>query len=183
MKKRIIYSLLIIILILGLFFGYHYLNKSSFIKTNNTNDKQIIDSRLAILIESVPGSGNYENATSFSSSGYYINTELTKCDHGSEITWNSENQTISLSSDGDDKCHLYFEAILESIAITTNPTTTTYNKGATFSNSGMVVTATYSNNYSKAITDYNYTAPSLADAGTKTYLFLILIIILQKQLI
>lgn len=48
---------------------------------------------------------------------------------------------------------------LSSIAITTAPTTTSYTAGQAFSPAGMVVTATYDNGSTAAVTDYTY-APS-----------------------
>lgn len=45
---------------------------------------------------------------------------------------------------------------LESIAVTTQPTTTTYTEGETFKTDGMVVTATYANGYTQDVTDYTY---------------------------
>ena len=56
---------------------------------------------------------------------------------------------------------------LVSIAITTAPTKTAYTAGETFDNTGMVVTATYSNTTTKAVTGYTVT-PSGALATTDT---------------
>lgn len=51
--------------------------------------------------------------------------------------------------------------MLKSIAITTPPTKTTYTAGETFDPSGMVVTATYSDGTTAAVTDYSV-SPSAA---------------------
>ena len=51
---------------------------------------------------------------------------------------------------------------LESIAVTTQPTTTTYEYGDTFSSSGMVVTATYSDGATSAVTGYTTSPSALA---------------------
>jgi len=56
---------------------------------------------------------------------------------------------------------------LASLAVTTAPTTTSYAVGATFASAGMVVTATYTDNSTAAITGYSVT-PSGALAGTDT---------------
>ena len=47
--------------------------------------------------------------------------------------------------------------VLSSIAVTTAPTTTTYDEGDYFDPTGMVVTATYTDNSTEAVTDYTYT--------------------------
>jgi len=45
---------------------------------------------------------------------------------------------------------------LSGIAVTTAPTKTTYNEGETFDPTGMVITATYSDNSTEAVTGYSY---------------------------
>ena len=57
---------------------------------------------------------------------------------------------------------------LESIAVTTQPTTTTYEYGDTFSSSGMVVTATYSDGATAAVTGYTTSPSALSAVGTQT---------------
>ena len=59
------------------------------------------------------------------------------------------------------------ESELVSIAITTPPTKTSYTEGETFDSTGMAVTATYSDESTKTITDYTYT-PNTALATTDT---------------
>ena len=48
------------------------------------------------------------------------------------------------------------EVTLSKIAVTQAPTTTEYTEGQTFNTAGMVVTATYSDNTTKAVTNYTY---------------------------
>lgn len=57
---------------------------------------------------------------------------------------------------------------LEGIAVTTQPTTTTYEYGDTFSSSGMVVTATYSDGATAAVTGYTTSPSALSTVGTQT---------------
>jgi endonuclease I len=59
-------------------------------------------------------------------------------------------------------------ATLSSIAVTTQPAKTTYYVGDTFSSSGLVVTGTYDDSTTKAITDYTLSTPDMTSAGTKT---------------
>jgi len=61
------------------------------------------------------------------------------------------------------------DGVLESIAVTTNPTTTGYVKGATLSTAGMVVTAHYQNStVTKAVTGYTCSPTTLSTSGTQT---------------
>ena len=57
---------------------------------------------------------------------------------------------------------------LVSIAVTTQPTTTTYEYGDTFSSAGMVVTATYSDGATAAVTGYSTSQSTLSTVGSQT---------------
>jgi hypothetical protein len=59
-------------------------------------------------------------------------------------------------------------AILASIAITTPPAKTAYTVGESLSTAGMVVTATYNNGGTKAVTDYTTRGFNSTAAGTQT---------------
>ena len=55
--------------------------------------------------------------------------------------------------------------VLTSIAVTTKPTTTTYAEGATFSTSGMIVTATFDDGSTSVVTGYTY-SPTTVPMGS-----------------
>lgn len=57
---------------------------------------------------------------------------------------------------------------LSSIAVTTAPTTIVYNVGDTFSEEGLVVTATYSDGSTKAVTGYTLSGYDMNTAGEQT---------------
>ena len=57
---------------------------------------------------------------------------------------------------------------LESIAVTTQPTNTTYEYGDTFSSAGMVVRATYSDGTTANVTGYTTSPSALSTVGTQT---------------
>lgn len=56
---------------------------------------------------------------------------------------------------------------LTSISITTHPTKTTYTVGEAFDKTGMVVTASYSDNSTASVTGYTVTTDDMSTAGTK----------------
>ena len=55
--------------------------------------------------------GEYELATdtAWPTDGYTFNTELSKCENGSELSWNSENNTVIMMGNTSDKCYIYFD--------------------------------------------------------------------------
>lgn len=73
----------------------------------------------------------------------------------------NENDWVDLSSYGDSSIKAYTTSSLPTITelteirVTTNPNTTTYNEGENFNSAGMVVTAYYSDNTNRVISDYS----------------------------
>ena len=57
--------------------------------------------------------GEYELATetTWPTDGYTFNTELSKCENGSELSWNSENNTVIMMGNTSDKCYIYFDKV------------------------------------------------------------------------
>ena len=55
--------------------------------------------------------GEYELATdtTWPTNGYTFNTELSKCENGSELSWNNDNNAVILKGNVSDKCYLYFD--------------------------------------------------------------------------
>lgn len=74
-------------------------------------------------------------------------------------------QLYSYSKLVDAVAFVYDSPSLSSIAVTTAPTKTTYSVGEEFDPTGMVITATYSDSTTKAITNYTY-SPNGALAAT-----------------
>lgn len=58
--------------------------------------------------------------------------------------------------------------VLTGIAITTQPTKTTYAVGDSFDSTGMVVTATYDTGATKEVTGFTFSPSTFSSAGTKT---------------
>ena len=82
----------------------------------------------------------------------------------------AENKTITVTYGGKTAT---FEIIvkpvtLESIAVTTNPTKTTYTVGETLDTTGLVVTATYNNGTTATVTGYTLSDVDMSTAGSKT---------------
>ena len=80
---------------------------------------------------------------------------------------NSQNPASGSSNSDSVSTSETQQATLDSIAITTAPTKVTYVEGESFDPTGMVVTATYSDQSSKAVTGYTY-SPNGALALTDT---------------
>ena len=112
MKKR---HLLFFILLPLVIVNYILFN---FIKTNNVYTeipiKQTkINKSISMNLEQTAGVGDYKTVTqsSWPTEGYELNTELSRCENGSTLSWDDTNQTVVVSGNISDKCYIYFDKL------------------------------------------------------------------------
>ena len=84
----------------------------------NDNNTKIIKKNkdtISMMLEIEAGSGNYEMTTrdSWPTEGYIFNNDLSKCDHGSELSWDDTNKAVVMTGNMSDKCYVYFDKLLE----------------------------------------------------------------------
>lgn len=85
------------------------------------------------------------------------------------LTAGTQTVTVSLGGKTDTFTITVNPRVLTSIAVTTAPTKTTYALGEAFASAGMVVTATYDNSTTAAVTTYTTDAPTVfTTSGSKT---------------
>ena len=71
------------------------------------------------MYETDYNSGEYQtsNDTNWPSEGYEFNETLSKCENGSSLTWDDENQKVLMQANKSDKCYIYFDKELVNFAI------------------------------------------------------------------
>ena len=87
-------------------------NKENNIISNMNKDKQLINSNMiTMMYEIESGSGEYAETkdTTWPKSGYIFNENLSGCENGGELEYNSENNTVNLLSNSSDSCYVYFD--------------------------------------------------------------------------
>ena len=72
-------------------------------------------SGIAMMLETSAGSGNYEMTTrsEWPTEGYVFNVNLSKCENGSELSWDNENKKVLMSGNKSDKCYVYFDVYVK----------------------------------------------------------------------
>lgn len=82
---------------------------------NNTKIVKKNKDTISMMLETEAGSGNYEMTTrdSWPTEGYIFNNDLSKCDHGSELSWDDTNKAVVMTGNMSDKCYVYFDKLLE----------------------------------------------------------------------
>ncbi len=111
-KKKYIFIITILLLcsiIMYLLNENHGLKESSNNYENNKVTKH--ENMLSMMLETEANSGNYEMTTreTWPTDGYVFNTELSKCENGSELSWDDINKRVVMSGNKSDKCYVYFD--------------------------------------------------------------------------
>ena len=110
MKKRIMLSgILFIIIIISVLV---YFNKNNNDLENVLQNKKYNET-ISMMLETASGSGEYEKTTAseWPTDGYIFNTELSRCENGSTLSWDAENNKVVMSGNTSDKCYVYFDKV------------------------------------------------------------------------
>ena len=109
MKKKIIFSLIIIALIgFGIFIKSY---KEDYFLHGNSSEQMKEENLLSMMLETSAESGEYEMVTqsSWPTDGYTFNAELSKCENGGILGWDSTNKVVTMTGSMSDKCYVYFD--------------------------------------------------------------------------
>ena len=113
MKKHIKLLVVLGIILVGSFSFYLFkgYKKDTIVYENNKIKPS--SSGIAMMLETSAGSGNYEMTTrsEWPTEGYVFNANLSKCENGSELSWDNENKKVLMSGNKSDKCYVYFDVV------------------------------------------------------------------------
>ena len=101
--------ILIISFIMIISFFIIYNKKENYIDDNYYVQKN--DSLLSMNLEQTAGVGDYKTVTQskWPTEGYVFNSELSRCENGSTLSWNDTNKSVVVSGNISDKCYVYFD--------------------------------------------------------------------------
>ena len=115
MKKHIKLLVVLGIILVGSFSFYLFkcYKKDALVYENNKIMPS--SSGIAMMLETSAGSGNYEITTrsEWPTEGYVFNVNLSKCENGSELSWDNENKKVLMSGNKSDKCYVYFDVYVK----------------------------------------------------------------------
>ena len=109
-KKKITIILLVFLAIFSTIMLV--VNKDNVEITNEVGNKSKKSNNLLTLnLEQTAGAGDYKTVTQseWPTEGYKFNTELSRCENGSELSWDDVNKKILMSGVSADKCYVYFD--------------------------------------------------------------------------
>ena len=114
-KKILIGVSSILVIIVGIFI-YLYVSKDNekeiYVPKKEEVKTQISGfNGISMMYETGPGTGEYSESKSstWPEEGYIFNENLSGCENGGELKWDSSNNTVKLLSQGSDRCYVYFD--------------------------------------------------------------------------
>ncbi len=108
-KKKVT---IILMVFLAIFSTIMLVNKDNVEITNEVGNKYKKSNNLLTMnLEQTAGAGDYKTVTQseWPTEGYKFNTELSRCENGSELSWDDVNKKILMSGVSADKCYVYFD--------------------------------------------------------------------------
>ena len=107
-KKLLFFSIFIIIILVFVLTIYNIIYKNNNIYLNNKDEAPNF---ISIILEETASSGEYKVSKSnkWPSKGYVFNKEMSYCNNGSTLTWNENDNSVSVNINKTDKCYVYFD--------------------------------------------------------------------------
>ena len=114
MKKKYIIITTITLAVLIAFITYSNILKGNEVYEEENISKPIkIAKGISMNLEQTAGTGDYltVNQSEWPTEGYILNTELSKCENGGEISWSTAKKKVVILGNISDKCYIYFDKI------------------------------------------------------------------------
>ena len=113
MNNKKILTIILIILFIGFVAERINTNKSDVYEEQNKISIKKNKNLLSMNLEQTAGAGDYKTVTqsSWPTEGYEFNTELSRCEKGSELSWDDTKKAVIMQGNVSDKCYVYFDLI------------------------------------------------------------------------
>ena len=115
MKKKYTILIIIIILFVTTFIGFKSLKQNNVYEKENKNKPTRITKGISMNLEQTAGAGDYKTVTqsTWPTDEYVFNEELSRCENGSELSWDDANKKVIVSGNLSDKCYVYFDIYVQ----------------------------------------------------------------------
>ena len=113
MKKLLLINsvLLILCLVVGIVLINVIGQSNNEILTSNSPINNKKNNAITMMLETDVDSNEYEVAMSneWPTEGYIFNAEMSACERGGKLSWDSENNRVLMATSSADKCYVYFD--------------------------------------------------------------------------
>ena len=109
-KKYLFFISLLILFVVGLIF-YNHFKVDNVYEEENLNNSNNINKGISMNLEQTAGAGDYKLVTQseWPTDGYIFNSELSKCENGSTLSWDDTKKSVIMQGNVSDKCYVYFD--------------------------------------------------------------------------
>ena len=116
-KKSIVFSIIILVLLVIFITSFNYFKTTNNYVEDNVNNQTKITKGISMNLEQTAGAGDYKTVTQsgWPTEGYKFNTELSRCENGSELSWDDTKKAVIVSGNLSDKCYVYFDIFIPKI--------------------------------------------------------------------
>ena len=113
-KKYIILSIIVLVLLITYVTSFNYFKTSNNYVEDSVNNQTKIIKGISMNLEQTAGAGDYKTVTqsSWPTEGYKFNTELSRCENGSTLSWDDSKKAVVMNGNVSDKCYVYFDKVL-----------------------------------------------------------------------
>ena len=108
MNKKVVFVLLSVGLLAILILAFPEDNE---VLSSSTKAELKSTDSLAMMYEIETDSGEYQTTSdvNWPLEGYVFNADLSRCENGSTLLWNSETNSVLMKATTSDKCYVYFD--------------------------------------------------------------------------
>ncbi len=113
-KKYIILSIIVLVLLITFVTSFNYFKTSNNYVEDSVNNQTKIIKGISMNLEQTAGAGDYKQVTqsNWPTEGYKFNTELSRCENGSTLSWDDSKKAVVMNGNVSDKCYVYFDKVL-----------------------------------------------------------------------
>ena len=113
-KKYIILSIIVLVLLITFVTSFNYFKTSNNYVEDSVNNQTKIIKGISMNLEQTAGAGDYKTVTqsNWPTEGYKFNTELSRCENGSTLSWDDSKKAVVMNGNVSDKCYVYFDKVL-----------------------------------------------------------------------
>lgn len=110
-KKYLFFISLLILFVIGIVINHFKVD--NVYEEENLNNSNNINKGISMNLEQTAGAGDYKLVTqsTWPLWGYALNNDLSKCENGSTIIWDDENNAVKINGRLTDKCYFYFDKL------------------------------------------------------------------------
>ena len=108
-KKYLFFISLLILFVIGIVINHFKVD--NVYEEENLNNSNNINKGISMNLEQTAGAGDYKLVTQseWPTDGYIFNSELSKCENGSTLSWDDTKKSVIMQGNVSDKCYVYFD--------------------------------------------------------------------------